>query len=59
MLRDMTKKKPKKLLSGTAFDFNDNLLPTAASFFVRLVEARLGCELYSAEELAASLSRSK
>jgi len=40
---------------NTAFDFNDNLLPIAAVFWVRLVEARLGLELYTEDELPMSL----
>ncbi|KAJ1455978.1 hypothetical protein M885DRAFT_192366 [Pelagophyceae sp. CCMP2097] len=36
---------------GTSFDYNDNCLPIAARFWVKLVEARLGCELYTAAEL--------
>mmetsp|Transcript_24701 Transcript_24701/g.78335 ORF Transcript_24701/g.78335 Transcript_24701/m.78335 type:complete len:304 (+) Transcript_24701:595-1506(+) len=36
---------------NTAFDFNDNVSPMAAVFFVRLVEERLGCSLYSEAEL--------
>ena len=36
---------------ATAYDFNDNLLPIAMRFWVRIVEARLGCALYDAEEL--------
>jgi len=38
---------------GTAYDFNDNVLPVAAKMFVRVVEARLGCALYDAGELDA------
>ena len=33
-------------LHSTSFDFNDNALPVAAAMFVRLVEDRLGAELY-------------
>ena len=40
---------------NTAFDFNDNLLPIAAVFWVRLVEARLGIALYTDDELPMSL----
>jgi len=40
---------------NTAFDFNDNLLPIAAVFWVRLVEARLGLELYTQDELPMPL----
>jgi len=36
---------------NTAFDFNDNISPMAAVFFLRLVEARLGVELYTEAEL--------
>ena len=36
---------------ATGYDFNDNLLPIAVRFWVRLVESRLGCSLYDAEEL--------
>ena len=36
---------------GTAFDFNDNVVPGAAALWVRLVEQRLGCQLYSDDEL--------
>lgn len=36
---------------NTAFDFNDNLLPLAAVFWVRLVEARTGAALYTEAEL--------
>ena len=36
---------------NTAFDFNDNVSPLAAVLFVRLVEERLGCSLYTADEL--------
>ena len=36
---------------ATGYDFNDNLLPIAVRFWVRLVESRLGCTLYDAEEL--------
>ena len=36
---------------ATGYDFNDNLLPIAMKFWVRLVESRLGCSLYDAEEL--------
>ncbi len=38
---------------ATGYDFNDNLLPIAVRFWVRLVESRLGCSLYDAEELNA------
>ena len=40
---------------NSAFDFNDNLLPIAAVFWVRIVEARLGLELYAADELPMPL----
>jgi hippurate hydrolase len=40
---------------GTAFDFNDNLLPPAALVWVRLVEARLGVALYGADDLSPGL----
>ena len=40
---------------GTAYDFNDNVLPYAAKMYVRLIEARLGCALYDAHELDALL----
>ena len=36
---------------NTQFDYNDNLLPMGAVFWVRLVEDRLGTSLYSDEEL--------
>jgi amidohydrolase len=36
---------------NTAFDFNDNVSPRAAVFFVRLVEERLNCQLYDEVEL--------
>jgi metal-dependent amidase/aminoacylase/carboxypeptidase family protein len=39
---------------GIDFDFNDNLLPLAGALWVRIVEARLGAELYSPEELDAA-----
>ena len=42
---------------NTAFDFNDNVSPLAAVFFVRLVEERLGCGLYTEEELPFPLLR--
>jgi metal-dependent amidase/aminoacylase/carboxypeptidase family protein len=37
---------------GTSFDFNDNLIPSAAALWVRLVEARLGAVLFGADELS-------
>jgi len=40
---------------NTAFDFNDNVLPIAAVFWVRLVEQRLGVSLYSDAELPLAL----
>jgi len=42
---------------NTAFDFNDNVSPLAAVFFVRLVEERLGCELYTEAELPFPLHK--
>lgn len=36
---------------NTAFDFNDNLIPFAVVFWVRLVEDRLALALYSDDEL--------
>lgn len=36
---------------NVAFDFNDNLLPLAAVFWVRLIEDRLRANLYTEEEL--------
>jgi metal-dependent amidase/aminoacylase/carboxypeptidase family protein len=36
---------------NTAFDFNDNLIPFAVCFWVRLVEDRLALQLYTEEEL--------
>lgn len=36
---------------GTAYDFNDNLIPVAAVLWVRLVERRLGVRLYGSDEL--------
>ena len=45
------KRRSNCICHATDYDFNDNLLPIAARFWVRLVEARLGCELYSEEEL--------
>ncbi|KAJ1636813.1 peptidase M20, partial [Pavlovales sp. CCMP2436] len=36
---------------NTAFDFNDNLIPFAVCFWVRLLEDRLALELYTHEEL--------
>lgn len=36
---------------NTAFDFNDNLIPFAVVFWVRLVEARLKVALYADDEL--------
>lgn len=36
---------------NTAFDFNDNLIPFAVCFWVRLLEDRLGLALYPEEEL--------
>ena len=36
---------------NTAFDFNDNVSPRAAVFWVRLVEERLSCSLYDGDEL--------
>lgn len=38
----------------TAYDFNDNLVPNAAAFFVKVVENRLGVELYSKGELGST-----
>lgn len=38
---------------GTAYDFNDNVIPGAAAMYVRLVETRLGCSLYGPGELDA------
>ena len=40
---------------NTAFDFNDNVSPIAATFFVRLVEGRLGVALYDEAELPMPL----
>ena len=40
---------------NTAFDFNDNVSPLAAVFFVRLVEERLGVSLYDEAELPMPL----
>ena len=40
---------------NTAFDFNDNVSPLAAVFFVRLVEDRLGVSLYDEAELPMPL----
>lgn len=40
---------------NTGFDFNDNVLPVAAVFWVRLIEERLGIELYTADELPMPL----
>lgn len=40
---------------NTAFDFNDNLIPVASIFFVRIVESRLGLSLYSEDELPIPL----
>mmetsp|Transcript_13838 Transcript_13838/g.27850 ORF Transcript_13838/g.27850 Transcript_13838/m.27850 type:complete len:124 (-) Transcript_13838:469-840(-) len=40
---------------NTAFDFNDNMSPIAAVFWVRLVEERLGVKLYSDDELPMPL----
>ena len=40
---------------NTAFDFNDNVSPLAATFFVRLVEERLGVALYEEAELPMPL----
>lgn len=36
---------------NTAFDFNDNLIPFAVCFWIRLLEDRLGLALYSEAEL--------
>jgi len=36
---------------NTAFDFNDNVLPRAILMLMRIVEDRLGLELYSQEEV--------
>jgi len=33
------------------YDFNDNILPIASTMWVRLIEDRLGCKLYTEEEL--------
>jgi len=40
---------------STAFDYNDNVSPLAAVFFVRLVEHRLGTSLYTKAELPMPL----
>jgi len=40
---------------NTAFDFNDNLLPIAGILFVRIVESRMGLQLYSEEDLPIPL----
>lgn len=36
---------------NTAFDFNDNIIPFAVCFWVRLLEERLALRLYTEEEL--------
>ena len=36
---------------NTAFDFNDNVSPLAAVIFTRLVEERLGVNVYGEDEL--------
>lgn len=38
-------------IHSTAYDFNDNALPIAASLFVRLVEDRLGADLFPDDAL--------
>ena len=40
---------------NTGFDFNDNVSPLAAVFWVRLVEERLGVSLYTEGELPRPL----
>ena len=40
---------------NTAFDFNDNIAPLAAVFFVRLVEERTGAALFTDAELPMPL----
>lgn len=39
---------------GTTFDFNDNVLPRITTMLIRLVEDRLGLELYTQEEVLAA-----
>jgi len=36
---------------GTTFDFNDNVLPRITMMFIRIVEDRLGLDLYTQEEV--------
>lgn len=36
---------------GTAYDFNDNVLPRAVSMFIRIIEDRFGIDLYTQEEI--------
>jgi len=40
---------------NTAFDFNDNIIPVAAIFFIRILEERLRLPLYTEEELPIPL----
>jgi hippurate hydrolase len=40
---------------GTSFDFNDNIIPVAAVLWVRLVERRLGVQLYAPDELGPAV----
>ena len=54
---DPAGKRSNCMCHNTAFDFNDNVSPLAAVFFVRLVEERLGCGLYTEEELPFPLLR--
>jgi len=44
---------------NTAFDFNDNVSPIAAVFFLRLVEERFGISLYDEAELPLPLLTTK
>jgi metal-dependent amidase/aminoacylase/carboxypeptidase family protein len=36
---------------GTAFDFNDNVIPNAMKIWLKIVEKRLGVSLYADEEV--------
>ena len=44
-----------RMCHNTAFDFNDNIIPIAAIFFIRIVESRLKLALYTDEELPIPL----
>ncbi|OQR96851.1 amidohydrolase family protein [Achlya hypogyna] len=43
-------------LHSDTFDFNDAVLPIAARIFLGIAQHRLGCELYTADELNAILA---